>query len=203
MNKTIIHQNTDGSIGLTAYSPKCGIAIQALAAQVVPKGQPFVIAELNAATDRTFRNAWTYDFSEPHGHGADFAAGSDLAVIDWVTPNHPIVEEAQFDKDGQKTCVIAVHSWGDLPPLEHESVIVDVKIDMAKAREIKRTMIRAERTEALSALDVKYMRALERGDTSEMKTLAAQKQALRDAPAHPDIEAAETVDQLLAIELPK
>ncbi|MBU8544003.1 MULTISPECIES: hypothetical protein [Roseomonadaceae] len=47
-------------------------ALLRLARQVVPAGRPFRIAlasELPA--DRTWRDAWTADFSSPDGHGGE------------------------------------------------------------------------------------------------------------------------------------
>lgn len=76
-----------------------------------------------------------------------------------------------------------------------------VAVDMPKAREIQRTRIRAMRSPKLSALDVEYQRADERGDVEGKKAIAAQKQALRDATANPAIEAATTTEELKAITL--
>lgn len=69
-----------------------------------------------------------------------------------------------------------------------------VSIDMQKARDIWRDKIRLARKPELEALDAQFMRALEAGaDTS---AIVAQKQALRDAPADPAIDAAQTPEQL-------
>lgn len=70
-----------------------------------------------------------------------------------------------------------------------------ISVDMGRAREIWRDKIRIARDEIFHNLDAAFMRALEAGqDTSE---IAAQKQLLRDAPQHPDIEAAQTPEQLI------
>lgn len=74
-----------------------------------------------------------------------------------------------------------------------------VTIDMAKAREIKRDLLRAEREPLLAAADVEYMRADEAGDAVAKATVAARKQALRDAPTHPMIGTAATPEALAAI----
>lgn len=69
-----------------------------------------------------------------------------------------------------------------------------IDIDMVKAREIWRDKIRAARIPELARLDTDFMKALETGaDTS---AIVAQKQALRDAPADPAIDAATTPDEL-------
>jgi len=73
-----------------------------------------------------------------------------------------------------------------------------ITVDMTKAREIKRDMVRAERKPLLEKLDVQYMRAQEAGDTELQQEIAAKKQALRDATVDPVIDAATTPDELKA-----
>ena len=73
-----------------------------------------------------------------------------------------------------------------------------ISVNMAKAKDIWRDKIRQARIEPLADLDIAYMKALEAGaDTS---SIIAQKQALRDAPSLPSIEAATTPDELTAIQ---
>ena len=74
-----------------------------------------------------------------------------------------------------------------------------ITVNMTKAREIKKDMIRAERAPMLAALDVEYMRAVETGDTVKQAEIAAKKQALRDATKDPAIATAQTPDQLKAV----
>lgn len=74
-----------------------------------------------------------------------------------------------------------------------------ITIDMHRARDIHRDRIRAARATALAALDVAYQRADEQGDAAAKAAIAAQKQALRDAPADPRIDAASTVEALGAV----
>ena len=69
---------------------------------------------------------------------------------------------------------------------------------LGKAREIHRQHLRSARSAKLAALDVAYQRADEDGDQPRKRQIAAQKQALRDLPTHPDIEAAQTIAQLRA-----
>lgn len=72
---------------------------------------------------------------------------------------------------------------------------------MPRARELHRDKLRRAREPRLAALDVEYQRADEREDRAEKRRLAALKQALRDAPADPRIDAATTIAQLRAITL--
>jgi hypothetical protein len=74
-----------------------------------------------------------------------------------------------------------------------------VQIDMAKAVEIQRNRIRALREPLLAALDVEFMRAVERGDQAEQARVVAEKQRLRDLTNDPRLTAAKTVDELKII----
>lgn len=74
-----------------------------------------------------------------------------------------------------------------------------IVINMVKAREIQRDAIRAERAPKLEELDIAFMKATERGNpTTE---IVAKKEALRNATEHPSIDAAETPEELAAINL--
>jgi hypothetical protein len=78
-----------------------------------------------------------------------------------------------------------------------------VSIDMAKARDIQRARLRAERLPFLQNLDVEALRAVEVSDSAKLAEIAAKKQKLRDAPDHPAIAAAKTPDELKAVTLAK
>jgi hypothetical protein len=69
-------------------------------------------------------------------------------------------------------------------------------IDMAKAREIHKTNIRAARTSKLAELDVEFQKAQE--TSADTSAIVAKKQALRDAPAASSIGSATTTDELKA-----
>lgn len=73
-----------------------------------------------------------------------------------------------------------------------------IDVDMEKAKEIWRDKIRARREEPLAALDTEYMRAMEAG--ADTAGIVAQKQALRDAPADPAIDAATTPEELKLVQ---
>ena len=87
------------------------------------------------------------------------------------------------------------NAW-DNPP-EGSDVI---GVDMGKARDIWRDKIRAARASEFGKLDAGYMQMLEQGDTDAQAAIAAAKQALRDAPADPAIDAAQTPDQLKLVQ---
>lgn len=71
---------------------------------------------------------------------------------------------------------------------------------MEKAKNIKRENIRKQRAPLFDALDVAYMRAVESGDTKKQKEIADNKQILRDATEHPDIDAAKTLENLKLVD---
>lgn len=69
-----------------------------------------------------------------------------------------------------------------------------ISVDMSLAREIWRDRIRRARAPRLLELDAEFMKALETGASTA--TIVAEKQALRDAPADPGIDAASTPEEL-------
>lgn len=71
-------------------------------------------------------------------------------------------------------------------------------VNMQKAVEIKKDMIRAERAPLLAALDIEMMRAIEAGDTAKQTEIGAKKQALRDATTDPVVVYATTPEELKA-----
>lgn len=73
-----------------------------------------------------------------------------------------------------------------------------ITVNMTKALEIKRDMIRAERAPKLEALDIEFIRALELGDTQLQSEITAKKQALRDATDDPVLLNALTPEELKA-----
>ena len=73
-----------------------------------------------------------------------------------------------------------------------------ISVDMDAAKDIWRDKIRQARDSEFEALDAAFMKALETGaDTS---AIVAQKQALRDAPVDPAIDAATTPAELKAVQ---
>ena len=71
-----------------------------------------------------------------------------------------------------------------------------IMIDMARARDIHLSRIRAARAPLLETLDVDFIRAVERGDQAAQTRIAQEKQRLRDATLDPRISDAATLKQL-------
>jgi hypothetical protein len=68
MNQRIIYQNEEG--GVSILIPTGEIAIEEVARKDVPAGVPYKIVDVaDVPTDRTFRNAWEADITEPDGVG--------------------------------------------------------------------------------------------------------------------------------------
>lgn len=69
-----------------------------------------------------------------------------------------------------------------------------IMVNIDKAKDIWRDKMRDARKPLLQQLDIEFQRALEQNaDTSE---IVAKKQALRDVTNHPDIDTAETTEDL-------
>jgi hypothetical protein len=141
-----------------------------------------------------------------------------VAIMGWPTvrrdgpdgavSHHPVTPEAVLARIHQEG--LAVRSWRviryeDIPkdrtyrdawkdlgttPLAH---------DLTRAKAIHRDHLRHARLPKLAELDVDYQRADEQHDQAAKQRVAAAKQALRDLPADPAIDAAATIDALKAV----
>jgi hypothetical protein len=61
MNQRIIFPTDDGGVAVIIPAD-CGLTIEQIAAKDVPEGKPFQIVDVaDIPSDRTFRNAWTYE----------------------------------------------------------------------------------------------------------------------------------------------
>jgi hypothetical protein len=72
--KLIIYPNDNGGICILTPAPECLAMrpIEEIAAKDVPAGVPYkIINASDMPTDRTFRNAWEADITEPDGVGAE------------------------------------------------------------------------------------------------------------------------------------
>jgi len=64
----IIYQNESG--GVSVIVPTGELSIEDVCQKDVPAGTPYLVVEDDAIpSDRTFRNAWEADFSNPDGTG--------------------------------------------------------------------------------------------------------------------------------------
>ena len=86
--KAIIYPNDQGGIAVIIPAQDCGISLEEIARKDVPAGIPFrIIDAADIPQDRTYREAWTADFSAPDGYGI----GSDA----WFAEQ----KEAENDQD--------------------------------------------------------------------------------------------------------
>lgn len=68
MNQRIIYPNDDGTIAVLI--PTGELLLSEVARKDVPAGKPYLVVSADAIpADRTFRAAWSADFSRPDGHG--------------------------------------------------------------------------------------------------------------------------------------
>ena len=73
--------------GIAVIHPTGELPIEQVALKDVPASVPYLIVDdSDIPADRTFREAWTEDFSNPHGHGI----GNDawVAQQEAVNVNH-------------------------------------------------------------------------------------------------------------------
>lgn len=69
-------------------------------------------------------------------------------------------------------------------------------IDLGKAKEVWRKRIRTARDKRLKELDVKWMKAMEKGELTIAASIAADKQVLRDLPDREEISSASSLEEL-------
>jgi hypothetical protein len=69
MNERIIYPTDDG-VAIIIPAPDCGLSIEEVARKDVPAGTPYKIVDASdIPTDRTFRNAWEVEITDPDGVG--------------------------------------------------------------------------------------------------------------------------------------
>jgi hypothetical protein len=143
--------------------------------QFVTKQQRTVLPGGNGQVDP----GWTREAS-PENIDAEIRK-SNIPFVGW---RHASMSEVPNDRTFR-------NAWKD------GSTKVDV--DMPKARNIWRDKMREARVSKLSTLDAAYLRADEVGDAQLKRTIATQKQVLRDVTTLPAIEAAKTPEELKAV----
>lgn len=82
MNKRIIFKNDEGGVSVITPTQEALdlYGIEATAQKDVPFGKPYkIIDELDLPADRTFRNAWEADMTNPGGVGAESNAFTEVA----------------------------------------------------------------------------------------------------------------------------
>ena len=61
MNKRIVYKNDDNTISIIVPAD-CGLTIEQIAAKDVPSGKEYhIVDKSEIPSDRTFRNAWTWE----------------------------------------------------------------------------------------------------------------------------------------------
>lgn len=74
----------------------------------------------------------------------------------------------------------------------------DGKVDIAKAKEVWKNKIRQVRDKKLKALDIKWMKAMERGEVKIAGAIAADKQVLRDVTEREELTGAKSLKEIKA-----
>jgi len=69
MNQRIIYPTNEGGVAVIVPA-NCGLTIEEVAKKDVPAGTPYkIVTADDIPSDRTFREAWEADFSNPDGYG--------------------------------------------------------------------------------------------------------------------------------------
>lgn len=69
-NQRILHPEQDGTLCVVIPADECELPIEEIARKDVPAGVPYKIVDVSVIPpDRSFRNAWEADFTEPDGYG--------------------------------------------------------------------------------------------------------------------------------------
>jgi len=69
-DKRIIYERPDGTLGVISPLASSGLTVEQIAKKDVPAGAPYLIIDATELPeDRTYRDAWAADFSEPDGVG--------------------------------------------------------------------------------------------------------------------------------------
>ena len=134
-----------------------------------------------------------------------------LSFIDFEAGNYPVSWSVQFadetkeiDKYKEANTEFTVIesspiSFSNIPKdrtfrKAWETSADTISVNMSKAKEIYKNKLREMRKPPLEALDVEFMLALEKGNST--KDIVERKQALRDVTDHQAIEAATTPEEL-------
>lgn len=110
-------------------------------------------------------------------------------------------------------CISVSRTIADLPPNTPYKVVpavnidnrffdaydyddqVGIRLNIERAKEIKRNMFRHARKPLLEKLDVQYILAIENSDTKLKRSIAAQKKQLRDIT---QLDLPSTIDELIS-----
>lgn len=126
-------------------------------------------------------------------------------------------ETFEIEQDGWRLATIDEIAARDVPQMggntwnivNREDILADtyffgawknedgvISIDMIKAVDIQKSILRELRAPELAALDIKYYRALETGDSQEISNVVSRKNALRDVTKDPGLLSATTPEEL-------
>jgi hypothetical protein len=73
MNQRILYPNQETNGVCVVIPAQCELTIEDIALKDVPAGLPYLIVDVSdIPSDRTFRDAWEADFSNPDGYGLGY-----------------------------------------------------------------------------------------------------------------------------------
>ena len=128
----------------------------------------------------------------------------------WQRDPTPAIVGDEIDKAIGASTVVdwRIVSAAEIPPDRYfrDALVDDGKAfsyDISKCKTIKLAKLRTERRREFPELDALWMRAIGQGNLELAAEVEAKRQALRDIPADPRIDAAVSVEELKAVELPE
>lgn len=182
--KKVIYTTTTGTLSVLGPSPGARLAIRVVD---INSGEILAQASEPIPVDMFFRG-WPKEGVEAVWAESEDAFVQRIIAKDvppWAT-NVTVIDHADLPVDRYFR-----NAWKfDAGKIGH---------DMDKCREIHRTKLREMREPKMKKLDADYMRADEQGDVSTKRLIASQKQALRDVTKAPEIDAAQTPEELKAV----
>ena len=78
-----------------------------------------------------------------------------------------------------------------------------IVVDIERAKEVQKKVLRRERRPLLEALDLEYMRASEVNDAEKIAEIVAKKQALRDITSVESLANATTLEEIKQVTIPE
>ncbi len=118
----------------------------------------------------------------------------DSVVVKIPTPG------TNFEEFAQQNPGATIVDQATLPKTREfrDAWTVNGTIDVEKAKEVWKNKIRSTRNKRLQDLDIEWMKAMEKGQTTIASAISADKQVLRDITKSEELTKAKTVEEIKA-----
>lgn len=118
----------------------------------------------------------------------------DSVVVKIPTPG------TNFEEFAQQNPGATIVDQATLPKTREfrDAWTVNGTVDIEKAKEVWKNKIRSVRNKRLQDLDIEWMKAMEKGQTTIASAISADKQVLRDITKREELTKAKTVEEIKA-----